>query len=58
MNYKIPSDKKSRHNDITTTDNHKIWTSTKTRKLDIIRNRYELSKNVLFIKFEPLCQKL
>ena len=40
-------------------DNGKMQTSAEPNKIYIIRKELrELSKNVTFIEFEPLCQKL
>ena len=54
-----PWDKKWRHNDIITKNNGKCRpTRNQTNYISIERYWWELSKNVLFIEFDSLCQKL
>ena len=54
-----PCDKKWRHNDIITKNNRKMRTSAKPNKLYIIQKvLMRAIQNILFIEFEPLCQKL
>ena len=56
------SDKKSRHNDVIAQNNGnngKMRTSAQPNKIYIIgKVLMRATRNVIFIEFEPLCQKL